>query len=553
MFEREIKFIYDFNLNKVNKLGPYFTFEQLQNADLHPAILHYMSAEIDYLVFEDRQKLLKNSVFDYSGEKISYHFAMITEELKKVKRFSLEYIAKLILHSTSFTVNFLVRPKWTLTRFIFDESKHKTTNEIKQILNYVYYYKYLKTIIITYINSKKILSMNVEEFEELLNKTDRLSLESNFKGVLSNSFISMAEFFNIGQMQKTRIPLTAVELFLEEKDLPNHLQKITEMFGTDENANYHISDYMRVINSVVVEEEVIEDQVEPELSFGQKSNERNIDELYQDDENIHEEKFAVEEEELSVEDINESENEIKENESDLLTDEEIESVDEIVDEIEDEQNVEINKEVSETVEELIDDELNPIEEENLSNEDYAGFSSKELDELRFGEEENEQKFDTEEDEYQEQNFEQEQEQNENFSFEDDLNLNKEKIEEEYDQEQELEQEVNQDKEETITDNQEQLNNEEEDLIDAVDEESQASIKKMELSEIIEHKKVDKIIEVIFDFDFEDFANTIDEVSQCRNIDDALLIINETLDKRKINRNSKEAEALREIISEYFNQ
>lgn len=549
MFEREIKFIYDFNLNKVNKLGPYFTFEQLQNADLHPAILHYISAEIDYLVFEDRQKLLKNSVFDYSGEKISYHFAMITEELKKVKRFSLEYIAKLILHSTSFTVNFLVRPKWTLTRFIFDESKHKTTNELKQILNYVYYYKYLKTIIVTYINSKKILSMNVEEFEELLNKTDRLSLESNFKGVLSNSFISMAEFFNIGQMQKTRIPLTAVELFLEEKDLPNHLQKITEMFGTDENANYHISDYMRVINSVVVEEEVIEDQVEPELSFGQKSNERNIDELYQDDENIHEEKFAVEEEELSVEDINESENEIKENESDLLTDEEIESVDEI----EDEQNVEINKEISETVEELTDDELNPIEEENLSNEDYAGFSSKELDELRFGEEENEQKFDTEEDEYQEQNFEQEQEQNENFSFEDDLNLNKEKIEEEYDQEQELEQEVNQDKEETITDNQEQLNNEEEDLIDAVEEESQASIKKMELSEIIEHKKVDKIIEVIFDFDFEDFANTIDEVSQCRNIDDALLIINETLDKRKINRNSKEAEALREIISEYFNQ
>lgn len=551
MFEREIKFIYDFNLNKVNKLGPYFTFEQLQNADLHPAILHYISAEIDYLVFEDRQKLLKNSVFDYSGEKISYHFAMITEELKKVKRFSLEYIAKLILHATSFTVNFLVRPKWTLTRFIFDESKHKTTNELKQILNYVYYYKYLKTIIVTYINSKKILSMNVEEFEELLNKTDRLSLESNFKGVLSNSFISMAEFFNIGQMQKTRIPLTAVELFLEEKDLPNHLQKITEMFGTDENANYHISDYMRVINSVVVEEEVIEDQVEPELSFGQKSNERNIDELYQDDENIHEEKFAVEEEDLSVEDINESENEIKENESDLLTDEEIESVDEI----EDEQNVEINKEVSETVEELIDDELNPIEEENLSNEDYAGFSCKELDELRFGEEENEQKFDTEEDEYQEQNFEQEQEQNENFSFEDDLNLNKEKIEEEYDQEQEFEQakEENQDKEETITDNQEQLNNEEEDLIDAVEEESQASIKKMELSEIIEHKKVDKIIEVIFDFDFEDFANTIDEVSQCRNVDDALLIINETLDKRKINRNSKEAEALREIISEYFNQ
>ena len=74
MFEREIKFIYDFNLNKVNRLGPYFTFEQLLASDVHPAILQYISAEIDYLIYEDRQKLLKNSLFDYSGEKISFHF-----------------------------------------------------------------------------------------------------------------------------------------------------------------------------------------------------------------------------------------------------------------------------------------------------------------------------------------------------------------------------------------------------------------------------------------------------------------------------------------------
>lgn len=282
MFEREIKFIYDFNLNKVNKLGPYFTFEQLQNIDLHPAILNYISAEIDYLVFEDRQKLLKNSVFDYSGEKIVYYFTEITEELKKTKRFSLEYIAKLILHAASFTVNYLVRPKWTLTRFIFDEAKYKSTNEIKQILNYVYYYKFVKKIIVTYINTKKILSMNAEEFEELLNRTDKLGIENNLKGIISSSLISMAEFFNIGQMQKTRIPLSAVELFLEEKDLPHHLQKISNTLGADENAHFYIGDYMKVITSVMAirkeEEPLQQDLLLFEKQADTPATEQNIDE-----------------------------------------------------------------------------------------------------------------------------------------------------------------------------------------------------------------------------------------------------------------------------------
>jgi hypothetical protein len=253
MFEREIKFIYDFNLNKVNRLGPYFTFEQLAATELHPAILQYISAEIDYLVFEDRQNLLKNSVFDYSGEKITYYFNQMTEELKKSKRFAVEYIAKLILHASSFTVNFLIRPKWTLAKFVFDEEKHKTSNEIKQILNYVYYYKYLTKILSSYINMKKILSMDVEEFEVLLNKADGIGVESYLPAILESALKSMAEFFNIGEVKKNRIPLPAVELFLEEKELFNHLDALKEIFGEDENSRFNLVDYHKVLSRVTIE------------------------------------------------------------------------------------------------------------------------------------------------------------------------------------------------------------------------------------------------------------------------------------------------------------
>lgn len=552
MFEREIKFIYDFNLNKVNKLGPYFTFEQLQNVDLHPAILNYISAEIDYLVFEDRQKLLKNSVFDYSGEKIANHFADITEEVKKIKRFSLEYIAKLILHATSFTVNYLVRPKWTLTRFLFDEAKHKSSNEIKQILNYVYYYKFVKKIIISYINTKKILSMNAEEFEELLNRTDKLGMESNLKGIMSSSFISMAEFFNIGQMQKTRIPLTAVELYLEEKDLPHHLQKITDTLGTDENAHFHIGDYMKIITSVMMikkEEEPLQQDV---LHFEEQPDVKTYEavsvneNIFEDYENVNN---HVSEFKTDVEDIDDI-SEILSNEDQTVGTETLENIeneitlkpntkirinindDNKIEPVVEAESIEADPLIQEeekfdsyssVIKGIEDDECESDDDllikssdfnddkeniiDNYASDEKNGFDVIEKQELFFGQ--NDSVFENAIDE--------------DTAFE----KSEDKYEQAYEEELDREDEIIQHKFEEQT--------------------------KLELSEVLEHKNITKIIEVIFDYDIEDFATMLDEISNCKNVDDALFVINETLATRRINRNSKEAETLRDIISEYFNR
>jgi hypothetical protein len=154
MFEREIQFIYDFNYNKVKKLGSFITYEQLQHSDIHPAILQYISGEIDFLIFEDRQKLLRDSLFDYSGEEISNHFSKISEEIKKTKRFSQNYIEKLILHATSFTLHYISRPNWSLLKFIFDDEKSKSTLEVKQLFNYFYYYSFLKKVLVSFFDKK---------------------------------------------------------------------------------------------------------------------------------------------------------------------------------------------------------------------------------------------------------------------------------------------------------------------------------------------------------------------------------------------------------------
>jgi hypothetical protein len=635
MFEREIKFIYDFNLNKVNRLGPYFTFEQLLSADLHPAILQYISAEIDYLVFEDRQNLLKNSVFDYSGEKISFHFNQISEEVKKTKRFALEYIAKQVMHASSFTVNYLVHPKWTLTKFVFDEENHKSTNEIKQILNYVYYYKYITKILVSYINAKKILSMNAQEFEELLNKADKLGIESNLSGILSSSLKSMAEFFNIGEKIKTKIPLSAVEIFLEEKELTKHLTKTVEMLGNDENARFNLNDYEKIFNNVVIEKEtaiheireesveetVTEEQIEP-LEI-EEAPETEIEEkiehemIVSDNEDEHENDRIEElEQVLDLEKVYDEEEKIID-ESDVedkeLAEEIIQSDKEIIITQPTKLRIRVNEDIriepvieeenlvqevlqfeeeKEAVDELetiedekLDEEENTEEElaeENITDDEFYEIdipmlqlnAEKTTEEIEFipqkeiTEEEAEIEFQKELELAQrnlESNFVEElndkemkeelvgeiNDEDESLSF---MIKHKDDITEET--KEEIEEEVNElIVDQNIDGNEEENTKEEveEETVEHVDKEIEKKVTpiKMELAEILEHKEMTRIIDVIFDYDIEDFASILDEISNCKNIDEAERIVSQTLTDHDIDRNSEEAVAFRKIISEHF--
>jgi len=250
MFEREIQFIYDFSHNKIKKLGSFITFSELKTTNLHPAILQYISAEIDFYIFEDRQKLLKDSLFDYSGNKINSYFMQISNEIKKSKRFSQSYIEKLILHSVTFTVNHLVSPNALLSQFIFAEETEKSSAEIRQILNYLYYYPHINKIISSYLDKKNLMKLTSEEFGELLKKIDKIGLEANLEKLYNEALGSMAEFFNIGMSGRELVPILAVQNYLKEKGLNIHLDKLQSEFVDAELTRYEIKDYQKVLIGV---------------------------------------------------------------------------------------------------------------------------------------------------------------------------------------------------------------------------------------------------------------------------------------------------------------
>ena len=269
MFEKEIKFIGDFCFNQVRSLGNSFTLDKIITTGMHPAIVQYISAELEYMIYSDRQKLLQQSYFDYTGKEISDHFQRISNEIKKHKKISIDDSKKLIFQAVSFNINFLVRPRWSLTKLIFNEQPVVSAEEMKMMFNYLYYYEYFRKVLTGYINKRNLMQISSTEFEIILDKIDNELINSSQKQLVSNSFTSIGDFFNIGGVDKNLLPLTAVEIFCKEKNLLDLLVRLRKVIPNDIKRRYDKVEIERILfasdrHSQGLKSEVLESEIKTE-------------------------------------------------------------------------------------------------------------------------------------------------------------------------------------------------------------------------------------------------------------------------------------------------
>lgn len=654
MFEREVKFIYDFSSSKVKKLGSTATYAELIPLDLHPAIMRYIAAEIEYRVFEDRQTLLKHSMFDYSGYEISKHFSKITDEIKKEKKFSTDFISKIILHATSFNVNYLIRPNWSLKKLIFDTNDSKSVAEINQILNYTYFYKHIPKVTRDFFEKKKLITMNKNEFGDLLDKLDSASFDSYGKDLIDAAMKSIASFFNIGSMKKSIVPLQAVGVFLQEKNLTKHLAELEEKLKGETKSKIELNDLKTILFQVPLEssetfdfpkvpseeveleeEEVIRAEEEASEPVTYKTddfeketlpeNEAQKEEIETTEELDEKEKFEKEDtkdEEVEIQLRSNKEKEIADTnknkpgsdeylEADEENDsEEDESVEYLVDEKDDKSDIiltpEDDEELATEETEVESEETQADSEKEETQDDYEELieeqKEKEVSELEIIEDEV-QHFEELPDEPDEETIEEAEETESGDKNYDDYLVDEDDDSdtEELIVEDEMEYEVNpdtpddysfpeEDQEKAFQDSEEFDEEEKEDDLDYLPEEnesedivnqttlfgdipdeslpdeteeekdnfiqdyaSQNKAKKIDIADLLENKNMTKIIAVVFDYDMEEFANAVEKVCDSSTSQEAFATLNEIFELNDVNPSSKEAQAFREIIAEYFEQ
>lgn len=295
MFENEIKFISDFTLNKVKELGSFITVEKFLSTDIHPSIKKYVEGEIDFLIYEDRKKLIENSLFDYSGKEISNYFDLIGAEIKKTKKISYEDIKNIVLQAVSFNANYVVRPKWSLSKLIYGNNKTVSINEIQLMFNYTYYFEYLNNVFLAYLAKKKILNVSVTEFELIMNKIDRELFMLHQSKLVDNALYAIADYFSIGGLNKSSVAVEAVENFLKEKNLTELLFKLKRAYANSSKKKVDIDEIRKVLYSTLsIDSPFVEENQTEENLVDEKHFENPLKDSFITEENSEEDTKPVE-------------------------------------------------------------------------------------------------------------------------------------------------------------------------------------------------------------------------------------------------------------------
>lgn len=596
MFENEIKFISDFSLNKIKELGSFITVEKILATDIHPAIKKYVEGEIDYLIYEDRKKLIENSLFDYSGKEISNYFDLIGIEIKKTKKISYEDIKNIILQAVSFNANYVVRPKWSLSKLIFGNNKSVSVNEIQKMFNYIYYYEYLNNVFLAYLSKKKILNVTVTEFELIVNKIDRELFTLHQSKLVDNALYAIADYFSIGGLNKSSVAIESVEHFLKEKNLTELIFKLKRTYVNSGKKKSDIDEIRKVlystlnIDSLFVEETSKDEKLPDDKHFDNPLAEEYISDDFVDSEDEIVKEDILQEDEKESSDFVDEKTDIEITQSTeetqfvITEDEKPDKIieDEVVnmipdDGIKDEKSpdyvVVVNEEYKEPViEEKIDeivedlkklDILEPVQKAPLTEEELLSNLTEEIEKadngeiiilddkeqedlLNFYDNELEISIDDDNDILQE-NFEVDQD------LEIDTDINALKFEREL--------EIQDSKDEGVS-----LDNIdfEKDLPPVESEEkgkeseqeteykSKLKTKSEDIFSYLTKKEIDKIIKNLFNSDSEDFANTVEKMSECSNYEEASHILDNVFKYARIKPHSKEAAMLKGAVAKFFN-
>jgi hypothetical protein len=588
MFEKEIKIITDFSLEMIKKLGAYFTIEELNQSGLHPSISQYVNAELDFLIFVDRKELLQKSAFDYSSPDVVNYFNLISKEIRNTKKLSFEDAKSLILQAVSFTANFLVRPKWSLTKFIFNEDQLKAVDEIKLSLNYLYYYDYLKNVLNIYIEKKQTPNFSLIDFEVALNKIDKELFSSHPQKLIDNALFSISEFFSMGGVESNKISPSCVELFLKEKDQIDFLFRLRRALPVNAKKYYELNEIRNIIYTpgdiskpIVLpsrnEDEIklesrkipenkpnevpplikpeenrdqkIEDRIEPEIKIEQEQKVAD-QEMFDFEENQEQEKPEIMETEEKAEE--EVEEKAEEEPEEILFDKEDKP-----ERLEEETETAVENENSES------DELDSLLEDEILSDISSGddllnaFDSQlkaleeESDSLLSGDvelhEDNESQILLKE--TREENIEQ-------------ITDDKEepKIELKTEEQNEVEEEIE------IEDTEEMSkgNKESEEPVISIDSTATNNVyekknykqvpqRERDLFSFLSNKEIEKVVTNVFNEDREDFANTMEKITECFTYDEATEILKSVFFSYRVNPYTRDAVTLTNAVSNYFSQ
>ncbi len=223
MFEKEISG-YAFNISKRYTGDRIKLSSLLSDAELPDDFKRFAEAEVDELIDREGVGASKSGRLDMSGPEIQSLVREIRHILKNSYEFSREEFLELADKASKFVFNYVIRPHWTLEKFMFKGEQEIDRASINRASRFLSCYSYYPRGITEYLDFHGKSSLDIETWRKLHAKIDE-HLLSTLPAKLSSLTASLFGLFEFASGNE-KVPSDAMALFFRDKSAADIVDRI---------------------------------------------------------------------------------------------------------------------------------------------------------------------------------------------------------------------------------------------------------------------------------------------------------------------------------------
>ncbi len=223
MFEKEIS-NYAFNITKRYTGDSVKLSTLLLDVELPGDFKKFAEAEVDEQIDSEGLGESSTGKFDLSTPEIQALFREVRHILKNSYEFSREEFLELVDKASKFIFNYVIRPRWTLEKFLFKGEHQADQASIRKASRFLNCYSYYPKGIDEYLDFNRRDSLDVETWKRLHGKIDE-HLLGTLPAKLSNLTSALFGLFEFASGAE-KVPSDAMALFFRDKSAAEIVDRI---------------------------------------------------------------------------------------------------------------------------------------------------------------------------------------------------------------------------------------------------------------------------------------------------------------------------------------
>ncbi|MFI5253761.1 MAG: hypothetical protein ACHQQQ_15185 [Bacteroidota bacterium] len=203
--------------------------KDIMAADIPYPLKSFFRADVEILLTEELNKQWKNSRFNFFHPEVQSLQHQINSFLVVHYSFQKEEFHQRLDDAVHLIINYLIRPQWTLASVVFESQDTISTSNLMRLLKYFGPYEYIRSLILRYIENRRIASFTKPEFSEILWKVDGQFVRRKTGDQLAKILTPLYEFMEYpANSGVNALPIKGLIKHFEDKGLTSVVRRLED-------------------------------------------------------------------------------------------------------------------------------------------------------------------------------------------------------------------------------------------------------------------------------------------------------------------------------------